>query len=312
MTTDSTTTVDDATLFLGEAWSDPIEAGIRDRIRGFIEELIEEELAAALDRGRYERGRPRRRDGEPGSADGPPAAETADFAPLDGHRHGHRERRITGSFGTVEIAVPRARIGGAGGLGREWRSKVLPRYARMTRQVEALIAGTYLAGTNTRRVRRALAALFKGGDRQGRGQPHLAEGEDGLGSLVEAPARRGGHRPADPRRHRRARPARQEGDIDLAAGCPRRPSRRAEGAARREEHGWRERGRLAGAARRSRRPRAEDARVPDHRRRRRPRESAGGAVAGSADAAAPSTSTATCSRTPRTSCTRRSRPTTPT
>lgn len=46
--------------------------------------------------------------------------------------------------------------------------------ARMTRQVEALIAGTYLAGTNTRRVRRALAALFKGGDRQGCGQPHLA------------------------------------------------------------------------------------------------------------------------------------------
>ena len=32
----------------------------------------------------------------------------------------------------------------------------------MTRQVEALIAGTYLAGTNTRRVRRALAALFRG------------------------------------------------------------------------------------------------------------------------------------------------------
>ena len=28
MTTDSMTTVDDAKLFLGEAWSDPIEAGI--------------------------------------------------------------------------------------------------------------------------------------------------------------------------------------------------------------------------------------------------------------------------------------------
>ena len=55
MTMDSTTTVDDGTLFLGEAWSDPIEAGIRDRIRGFIEELIEEELAAALGRGRYQR-----------------------------------------------------------------------------------------------------------------------------------------------------------------------------------------------------------------------------------------------------------------
>ena len=39
---------------------------------------------------------------------------------------------------------------------------MLPRYARMTRQVEALIAGAYLAGTNTRRVGRALGALFRG------------------------------------------------------------------------------------------------------------------------------------------------------
>jgi len=58
--------------------------------------------------------------------------------------------------------VPRARIGTADGGTTEWKSRTLPRYARMTKQVEALIAGTYLAGTNTRRVRRALAALFKG------------------------------------------------------------------------------------------------------------------------------------------------------
>jgi transposase-like protein len=49
-----------------------------------------------------------------------------------------------------------------GGGTREWRSSALPRYARMTRQVEALIAGAYLAGTNTRRVKRALGALFRG------------------------------------------------------------------------------------------------------------------------------------------------------
>jgi transposase-like protein len=152
MTTNSTTTVDETTLFLGEAWSDPIEAGIRDRIRGFIGGLIEEELAAALGRGRYERSRPAVA----------PTDETAEALPLAGHRHGHRERRITGSFGTVEITVPRARMGTIAGGTDEWKSKALPRYARMTRQVEALIAGTYLAGTNTRRVRRALAALFKG------------------------------------------------------------------------------------------------------------------------------------------------------
>ncbi len=39
---------------------------------------------------------------------------------------------------------------------------MLPRYARMTKQAEALIAATYLAGTNTRRVKPALAALFRG------------------------------------------------------------------------------------------------------------------------------------------------------
>jgi putative transposase len=160
MTTDSMTMESDATLFLGEAWFDPIEAGIREQIRGFIEGLIEEELTVALGRRRYERG-----PGETtaaGSAAAMPSGETAASPLPAGYRHGHRERRITGSFGTVEIAVPRARIGGAGGPGREWKSKVLPRYARLTKQVEALIAGTYLAGTNTRRVRRALAALFRG------------------------------------------------------------------------------------------------------------------------------------------------------
>lgn len=152
MRTHSTTPADETTLFLGDGWSDPLEAGIRDRIRGFIEELIEEELAAALGRGRYER---RRHD------DDGPGAEASDAVPLSGHRHGHRERQLVGSFGPVEITVPRARVT-ADGRTDEWKSKVLPRYARMTRQVEALIAGTYLAGTNTRRVRRALAALFKG------------------------------------------------------------------------------------------------------------------------------------------------------
>ena len=58
--------------------------------------------------------------------------------------------------------MPRARLRAGDGATREWRSAVLPRYARMTRQVEALIAGAYLAGTNTRRVGRALGALFRG------------------------------------------------------------------------------------------------------------------------------------------------------
>ena len=56
MEQDSTKTEANGTaLFAGDAWFDPIEAGIRERVRGFIEELIGQELEAALGRGRYER-----------------------------------------------------------------------------------------------------------------------------------------------------------------------------------------------------------------------------------------------------------------
>jgi len=136
----TTAETDGRDLFAGDAWFDPIEAGVRDRVRGFIEELLEEELTAALGRSRHERA----------------AAEP------NGYRNGTRERRLLGSFGPVQISVPRARMAAEGGGTQEWRSAALPRYARMTRQVEALIAGAYLSGTNTRRVKRALAALFKG------------------------------------------------------------------------------------------------------------------------------------------------------
>jgi transposase-like protein len=131
-----------------ETWFDPIEIGVRDRIRGFIEELVEAELNEVLGRTRYQRPA-----GNPGTE---AAQETV------GYRHGRRERRLLGSFGPVTISVPRARVSNTDGTSQEWRSNVLPRYARMTKQVEALIAGAYLSGTNTRRVRRALGALFKG------------------------------------------------------------------------------------------------------------------------------------------------------
>src|SRR3954467_5493919 len=124
---DKNSATDAAPLFAGEAWFDPIEAELRERVRGFLEEMIEEEATAALGRIRYQRG----------------AAA--------GYRNGTRTRRLLGSFGQVEIAVPRARLLADDGTSREWRSAVLPRDARRTRQVEALIAATYLAGTNTRR-----------------------------------------------------------------------------------------------------------------------------------------------------------------
>ena len=41
--------------FLIDGWFDPIEAGLRTRVRGFIETLLEEELTAVLSRPRYGR-----------------------------------------------------------------------------------------------------------------------------------------------------------------------------------------------------------------------------------------------------------------
>jgi transposase-like protein len=67
-----------------------------------------------------------------------------------------------GTFGAVTICVPRARLATPEGGTTEWRNASLPAYQRLTRRAEALIAGAYLSGTNTRRVRRALAALFGG------------------------------------------------------------------------------------------------------------------------------------------------------
>ena len=131
-------------LFAGEEWFDPLEAGVRLRIRGFIEAMLESELDAALSRGRYERRLPSGKREQAGV----------------GYRHGHRERSLTGTFGPVRLRVPRARLATSDGGTAEWKNATIPAYQRRTRQAEALIAGAYLAGANTRRVRRALGALF--------------------------------------------------------------------------------------------------------------------------------------------------------
>jgi len=127
-------------LLLGEAGSDPIEDRLRETIRATVEAMFEEELAAFLGRIRYSRGAGARK----------------------GYRNGRRERQLVGTFGTETVSVPRARIEGEDGKTTEWRSKALPRYQRLTKRAEALIAAVYLAGTNTRRVKRALFGLFQG------------------------------------------------------------------------------------------------------------------------------------------------------
>jgi putative transposase len=137
---------------LFDDWIDPIESNVRARVRGFIEELVREELDAALARRRYGR---RTSCGHEGGVDGVASGAV-------GHRHGSRKRTLMGTFGKTEIAVPRARLATPEGRTTEWHSEVLRRYQRRTQAADALIASTYLAGTNTRRVRRALATLFGG------------------------------------------------------------------------------------------------------------------------------------------------------
>ena len=132
---------------LFDNWFDPIETAVRARAREFIEELIRGELDTVLARPRYGRSQ---------------MAGDEESADVTGHRHGSRPRSLTGTFGPIEIAVPRARLNTTDGKTTEWKSKALRAYQRRTLAADALIASRYLAGTNTRRVRRALAALFGG------------------------------------------------------------------------------------------------------------------------------------------------------
>jgi putative transposase len=146
-TPDSLQPATELAVDLFDNWFDPIETEVRARSRQFIEELIRGELDAALARPRYGRGK---------------MAGNKAMAEVTGHRHGSRTRSLTGTFGPIEIAVPRARLTKPEGGTAEWKSQTLRAYQRRTLAADALIASSYLAGTNTRRVRRALAALFGG------------------------------------------------------------------------------------------------------------------------------------------------------
>jgi putative transposase len=98
---------------LFDDWFDPIETEVRDRARQFIEELIHGELEAALARPRYGRSKMAEREGSAG---------------VTGQRHGRRTRSLTGTFGPVEIAVPRARLNTPEGRTSEWKSRALRAY----------------------------------------------------------------------------------------------------------------------------------------------------------------------------------------
>jgi len=120
---------------------DTIEAEMRRRVRQTIEAIVKEELEAALGAGK--------------------SARVGDER--SGYRHGSRERTLTTSLGPATIRMPRARIRRVDGATSEWRSETVRRYQRRTVRVDEAILGVYLAGTNTRRVKGALAPLLRGG-----------------------------------------------------------------------------------------------------------------------------------------------------
>src|SRR2546429_1841839 len=94
-TPDSLQPATELAVDLFENWFDPIETEVRARSRQFIEELLRGELDAALARPRYGRSQMAGNEGRAGVA---------------GHRHGSRTPSLTGTFGPIEIAVPRARL----------------------------------------------------------------------------------------------------------------------------------------------------------------------------------------------------------
>ena len=122
-----------------------VQLRLRKWVLEAIEVVLEEEVNQALGCGSYERAEDRR-----------------------GYRNGAETRRVTTSVGTRELRVPRARVRDEEtGETTEFRSELLPRYARRTREVDEAILGTYLSGANSRRIRKALKPLL--------GEEHLSK-----------------------------------------------------------------------------------------------------------------------------------------
>ena len=114
-----------------------LQERIRGRVRQAIEAVIEEELTLALG-----------------------AGEGVRVESRTGYRHGQKIRRVVTEDGPRDLAIPRGRIFREDGRDEEWHSDLLPRYQRRARKVDEVILGAYLAGANSRRIRKALQPLL--------------------------------------------------------------------------------------------------------------------------------------------------------
>jgi len=117
-----------------------LEQQLRERTKEWIELMVNEELDAALGIGRYERG-----------------------AERCGYRKGKRRRNLTTRTGRHELEMPRGEYFAPGPEGtKQWHSQIVPHYTRRTAEVEEALIKSYLSGTNTRRIKRALSPLLEG------------------------------------------------------------------------------------------------------------------------------------------------------
>jgi len=116
---------------------DGLQELVRTAARAAIETAVEAELTLALGRAAWERA-----------------------ATATGYRHGTVTRQLVTSAGPVALTLPRGRVQQPDGTTQEWRSAVLPRYARRTAALNAVLARLYLSGASTRDLRRAVAPLF--------------------------------------------------------------------------------------------------------------------------------------------------------
>jgi transposase-like protein len=99
-----------------------LEQFAREKIRGHLQDLLEQEVSEWLGREKSER------------------KVNADEQP--GYRNGYgRRRRLTLSLGTIEIQRPRVRE-----LSERFKSKVLPMFRRHTQEVRDLMPELYLHG----------------------------------------------------------------------------------------------------------------------------------------------------------------------
>ena len=99
-----------------------LEDWVREKIQGWVQELLEEEVTELLGRGKSERRR---------------AVDTP-----SGYRNGFgKPRHLTLSSGTIQVRRPRVRD-----LEERFESRVLPLFAKRTRQVRELIPELYLHG----------------------------------------------------------------------------------------------------------------------------------------------------------------------